>query len=157
MKKLLTYLLPFVAIFAIGSLMEWHDSRPMPGEPAPARLESEFGAIPIPAAHQPVDNRTVFNRGSAIRVVRHFRAPQTASSVLSFYESELPGFGWQLVDTTRRSGAEPTIRFCKAGRSLVIDAVPGGEATTYYVGLAWAKRRDSDVYCPGSGTDERAK
>ncbi|GLQ51612.1 hypothetical protein ACFFJT_15325 [Dyella flava] len=151
MNKFLSYLLPFIAIFAFASLMEWYDARPVPGEPATVALVREFGSIPIPTAHVPVDNLTVLNRGSAIRVVRYFRAYQTANSILSYYEGALPGLGWQLADTTQRNSAEPTVRFCRAGRSLVIDAVPGENATTYYVGLAWAKRRDSDVYCPGSG------
>lgn len=157
MKKLRTYLLPFIAIFAIGSLMEWYDTRPGPGEPTTATLVGDFGSIPIPATHVALDDPSVFNRGSAIRVVRHFRAAQKASAVLSYYEGELPGLGWQLVDTKLRDSAEPTIRFCRAGKSLVIDAVTGSDAVTYYVGLAWAKRRDSDVYCPGSSADMRVK
>lgn len=157
MNKFLSYLLPVMAIFAVGSLMEWYDARPVLGEPATVTLVGEFGSIPIPATHVPIDNPTVLNRGGAIRVVRHFRTLQTASSVLSYYKGELPSLGWQLVDATQRSSAEPTIRFCRAGRSLVVDAVPGGDAATYYIGLAWAKRRDSDVYCPSSGADMRAK
>jgi hypothetical protein len=155
MNKLLYWALLLIAILAIGSLMEWYDARPVPGQPAVATLVSEFGSLPIPAENVPIDKLTVLNRGSAVRVIRHFQTTQTASSVLSYYERVLPGLGWRLADAARHTSEEPTIRFCRAGRSLLIDAVPGSNATTYYVGIAWAKRRDSDAYCPDSDAGTR--
>lgn len=156
MKKLLSYLLPFVAIFVIGALMQWYDARSVPGQPTTSALMEEFNSLPVPTTNMPVDKLTVLNRGSAVRVVRHFQTAETPTSVLSYYERVLPGFGWQLVDTTQRSSAEPAIRFCRAGISLLIDAVPGSDATTYYVGISWAKRKNSNEYCPSLGADMKA-
>lgn len=155
-KRLLTYLLPLAAIFAVGSLMEWYDAKPISGEPAIASLASELRAVPHPVSSDAIDEPAVTSRGSAVRAFRHFQTPESAEAVIAYYARELPSLGWQPIRAATRGGVEPSMRFCRGDRSLVIDTVPGMNGTTYYLGLAWAKRKDSDQSCSASNAFSKA-
>ncbi|WP_158752692.1 hypothetical protein [Dyella sp. S184] len=136
-------------IFLGGKVLERNDARPLPGQPSMSILRDDFSAIPVPSGDVPIDQLTTFNRGGAVGVARHFRATSPVSALLTYYENELPHHGWTLKGSSEAHGAESTIRFCKADRSLTIDAARGGESTMYYLGVVWTRSPNDNAYCAG--------
>jgi hypothetical protein len=136
-------------IFLGGKVLDRNDARPSPGQPPMSVLRDDFSTIPVPPGDAAVDQLTTFDRGGAVGVVRHFRAASPVSAVLAYYENELPHHGWTLENSSKANRTEPTIKFCKADRSLTVDAARGSDSTMYYLGVVWTRSPNDNAYCAG--------
>ena len=112
-----------------------------------AVIKNEFERIKIHDDDRWIESPSAFDKNSIDGVSGNLRSNAAPAEIISYYRSVARGLGWIEVDS-RKGGDGQSVKFCKNGVSLFVDASNNGSTTSYYLGAVWTEYSALESYCP---------
>lgn len=110
-------------------------------------IRGEFEKIKIHDGDRWVESPTAFDKNSIDGISGNLRSRSMPKEIVDYYRKSGRDLGWVEVNSKKGKNGQ-SIKFCKNGVSLFVDASRDGAATSYYIGAVWTEYSALESYCP---------
>ena len=110
-------------------------------------IRDEFAKIRIHDEDRWIESPVAFDKNSIDGISGNLRSSSTPGEIVAYYRKSVRDLGWVEVGSKKGENGQ-SIKFCKNGVSLFVDASTDGASTNYYIGAVWTEYSALESYCP---------